>query len=123
MNSCICRIYNNCKGTGFFTKIPFKNELLPVLVTNSHLIGINDIINNRIVKLYLNNDKIVKRIKLDNDRLRYTNEILDVTIIEIIKNKDNLNNEYLELDDTIINYFKSKEKEYPDYLNEIYSHK
>ena len=104
MNNCVCRIYNNGEGTGFFTKIPYKNKELCVLITNNHVIGINDIINNKNITLYLNNDKIVKSIKLDNDRLRYTNEKLDITIIEIIENKDNLNNKYLELDDNIINY-------------------
>ena len=83
MNNCVCRIYNNCEGTGFFTKIPYKNQLLSVLITNNHVIGINDIINNQIITLYLNNDKKVKSIKLDNNRLRYTNEIFDITIIEI----------------------------------------
>ena len=74
MNNCVCRIYNNGEGTGFFTKIPYKNKLLSVLITNNHVIGINDIINNQIITLYLNNDKIEKSIKLDNNRLRYTNE-------------------------------------------------
>ncbi len=60
-------------------------------------------------------------IKLHDNRLRYTNEKLDITIIEIIENKDNLNNGYLELDDNIINYFKLKEKNDPNYLNDIYS--
>ena len=26
MNNCVCRIYNNGEGTGFFTKIPYKNK-------------------------------------------------------------------------------------------------
>ena len=29
MNNCVCRIYNNQIGTGFFTKIPYKSKLLP----------------------------------------------------------------------------------------------
>ena len=123
MNNCVCRIYNNGEGTGFFTKIPYKNKILSVLITNNHVIGINDIINNKNIILYLNNDKIEKSIKLDNNRLRYTNEKLDITIIEIIENKDNLNNKYLELDDNIINYFKLKEKNDPNYLNDLYSNK
>jgi hypothetical protein len=66
--------------------------------------------NNKKIILYLNNDKIIKSIKLNNKRLRYTNKNkkLDVTITEIIENKDNLNNKYLELDDTIINSFNLK---------------
>ena len=26
MNNCVCRIFNNGKGTGFFTKIPYKSK-------------------------------------------------------------------------------------------------
>ena len=95
MNNCVCRIYNNGEGTGFFTKIPYKNKLLTVLITNNHVFDINDIINHKNITLYLNNDKIEKSIKLDNNRLRYTNEKLDITIIEIKENKDNINNKYL----------------------------
>ena len=147
MNDGVCRIYNHhCKGTGFFTKIPFKSKLLPVLITNNHVIDKNDLKNNKEITLYLKNDnKIkellnkdnelfyyrrnrrnriqellelrnknneilndnkIKKLKIDNNRLRYTNEKLDITIIEIKENEDKLNNEYLELDDNIINYFK-----------------
>ena len=84
MNNCVCRIYiNNCEGTGFFTKIPYKSQLLPVFITNNHVINQDDILNNKYFSVYLNNDKIIKRIKLNNNRLMYTNEKLDITIIEI----------------------------------------
>ena len=52
--------------------------------------------------------------------MRYTNEKLDITIIEIKENKDKLNNKYIELDDNIINYFKSNENKKCNYLNNIY---
>ena len=121
MNDCVCRIYNNGNGTGFFTKIPFKSKFIPVLITNNHIINEDDIKNNKIVIVYLNNDKIEKTIKIDNNRLRYTNKKLDITIIEIKENKDKLNNKYLELDDSIINYFKSNQGIQPNYLNNKYS--
>jgi hypothetical protein len=76
----ICRI--NDKGTGFFVKIPYKSKLLPVLITTNHIINIDDIQDNKSISMLLNNDKKIKTIKLDN-RLMYTNEKLDVTIIEI----------------------------------------
>ena len=123
MNNCVCKIYNKGEGTGFFTKIPFKFKLLPVLITNNHVIDINDIINNKIISIYLNNDKEEKTIRIDNNRLRYTNEKLDITIIEIKENKDNLNNKYIELDDRIIKYFKSNKNVEPNNLNNIYSNK
>ena len=107
----------------FFTKIPYKSKLLPVLITNNHVINQDDILNNKDISLYLNNDKIIKTIKLDNNRLIYTNEKLDVTIIEIKENKDNLNNKYLELEENIINYFTLNKKEEIKNISEIYSNK
>ena len=121
MNNSICRIYtDNGKGTGFFTKIPYKLKLLPVLITNNHVINKDDILNNKKFSIYLNNDKKIKRIELDNNRLKYTNEKLDITIIEI-KDNDKLNNKYLELDDEIMNYIKLNKKEDINYLSDIYS--
>ena len=120
MNKCVCRIYNGCEGTGFFTKIPFNNILLPVLITNNHIINQNDIKNNKKLSIYL--DKEIRSIKIDEKRKRYTNEKLDITIIEI-KEEDKLNNEYIELDDNIIDYFKLNKKEKPNYINELYCNK
>ena len=37
-----------------------------------------------------------------------------------IKEKDSLNNKYLELDGEILNYFKYNKNQEPSYLNEIY---
>ena len=68
----ICRI--NDKGTGFFVKIPYKTKLLPVLITTNQVVNAGDIRDNKNISLYLNNDKKIKTIKLDNNRLKYTNE-------------------------------------------------
>ena len=123
MNNCICKIYNKGEGNGFFTKIPFKSKLLPVLITNSHLIGVNDIKNNKAITIYINNDQKLKTINIDKSRLRYTNEKLDITIIEINEMKDNLNNNYLELDENVLNYAKEVQKIKPLFLNDYYSNK
>ena len=53
----MCRIYNNSIGTGFFIKFPFNSKLKPVLITNNHIIGKNDIISNSIITLKLNSNK------------------------------------------------------------------
>ena len=121
MNNSICRI--NDKGTGFFVKIPYKSKLLPVLITTNQVINTDDIQDKRNISIRLNNDKKIKTIKLDNNRLKYTNEKLDITIIEIKENEDNLNNDYLELDYEVINYLKLdkiklNKKESPNYLDE-----
>ena len=108
MENCICKIYlkNGEIGAGFFCKIPFNNNLLPVLITNNHVLNKDDIDNNKIIKLMINNE--VKKIEIDNMRKRYTNsdKNIDITIIEIKPNKDGINN-YLEIDVNDIN--KNKE--------------
>ena len=121
MNNSICRI--NDKGTGFFVKIPYKSILLTVLITTNQVINTDDIQDKRNISIRLNNDKKIKTIKLDENRIMYTNEKLDITIIEIKENADNLNNDYLELEDNIINYLKLdkiklNKKESPNYLDE-----
>ena len=115
----ICRINN--KGSGFFVKIPYKSKLLPVLITANKVITTNDIQNNENISLKLYNDKKIKTIKLDSNRLKYTNEKLDITIIEIKENEDKLKNNYLELNDDIFNYFKLDKKDRPKYLDIFYN--
>ena len=103
----ICKI-NEKNITGFFCKLHFPDQfhLLPVLITNSAL-NKEDLKINMEIKLTINSGK--KEIKLFIDKLRkvYTNEFLDITIIELYpKEKDNFNNlvninefiEYFELD-------------------------
>ena len=63
----ICRINN--KGNGFFVKIPCKSKLLPVLITTNQVINIDDIQDNRNISIRLNNDKKIKTIKLDENRI------------------------------------------------------
>ena len=104
MENCICKIYmnNGGIGTGFLCKIPFNNNLLPVLITNNHILNENDISNNKIIKLTINNK--VKKIEMDNTRIKYSNpdKKVDITIIEIKPNKDGINH-YLEIDEKDIN--------------------
>ena len=112
MNNSICLIYNEKrKGTGFFVKIPYESNLLPVLITTNQLINKDDILNMKSISIYINNDKKIKTLKLDGNRKIYTNEIFDITIIEIKENEDNLNNKCLELDEEIINYLKFNKKD------------
>ena len=104
MENCICKIYikNGEIGTGFICNIPFNNNLLPVLITNNHVLNKDDIEDNKIIKLMINNK--VKKIEIDNSRKRYTNSDIDITIIEIKQNKDGID-KFLEIDDI----YKDKE--------------
>ena len=107
MENCICKIFQNeKKGTGFFCKIPFpdKYNLLNVLITNNHILNENDIENNKIIKLIVRDgkQKVIKEIKIDESRKRYTKindgEGIDIAIIEIKPKIDNIYN-FLEIDD------------------------
>ena len=101
MKSSVCKIHlGKINGTGFFTKIPYKNQFLPVLITNHHVLGENDILPGKIITISLKNGEIMKNIKIDSKRKRYINEILDITIIELLE-KDNINN-FLPLNKHII---------------------
>ena len=104
MKNCICHIkMDNIKGTGAFCKIPYpdKNNLLPVLITNNHIIK-EEILHKEDsqIIIYIKGENKDRYIEL-NDRIKYTNESYDITIIEL-KEKDEINN-YLELDENIIN--------------------
>ena len=78
------------KELDFFCKILFNNDLLPVLITNNHVLNEKDIENNKIIQLNINDE--VKEIEIDNSRKRYTNsdENIDITIIKIKPNKDKI---------------------------------
>ena len=123
MKYSVCQIWKEeeeISGTGFFVKIPYKSKELPVLMTNNHVINKSEIDDNIKITLQLNNGKISKSLKIDNNRLTFTDEKMDVTIIEIKENNDDLENNYLELDDNITN---KNNKLDPDGLKNKYKHK
>ena len=130
---CICKIeINKGKyGTGFFCAIPFPNKyhLLPVLITNNHVLSEDDIIKGKQIKFTLNNDNYQFEIKIDGSRRTYTSIKYDITIIEI-KDNDNLDiNTFLEIDQHIFDkkakdIYKNKSVyiiHYPQGLNSEYS--
>ena len=92
MENCICKIYlkDDKIGIGFLCKIPFHNNLLPVLITNNNIFNEND----KIIKLIINNEE--KEIKIDKSREIYIDN--NIIIIEIKPNKDKIYY-YLELDE------------------------
>ena len=103
VDKCICKISKTIdskevEGTGFFCIIfhPDQNKLLPVLITNNHVLNANDIKENE--KIILSFDKIKKTIEITNSRKTYTDDKLDITIIEIKPNIDKINN-FLDVDD------------------------
>ena len=89
----LCQVYDSKenKGSGFVCKIPFPDEfhLLPVLITNNHVLNEDELANKKI-KISFDDDKIIKIINIFPDRKIYTSINYDTTIIEIIPEKDDI---------------------------------
>ena len=119
MENCICKVMGCSNttetGTGFFCIIPYKGNKLKVLITASHIITKNDLLNSEIIRIELNNQ--LKEIDINDNRKLYTNEKFDITIIEINPYKDEIRN-FLEID---IDIFKIKEIESIYYKSSIYT--
>jgi len=101
METCIFTIFvpnSGMKGTGFFCLIPFQNKNLPVMITNNHVLNEETLKKEQYIPIELNNLNI--RIQINDNRKIYTNQEYDITIIEIIPEKDNIFN-FLELDEAI----------------------
>ena len=102
MKNSICKI--KCKGggygSGFLCLIPYptKLKLLPVLITNNHILKQKDIEEKETIEFSIFNDNNKFSIFIDDLRETYTSGDYDTTIIEI-KEKDNLDiNSFLEID-------------------------
>ena len=103
MKKGICKIKNRKgKGTGFFCKIKYENEIYPVMITANHIIDKEIIEENKLINITLNNDdeKGDKNIEINSNRKIYTSKKYDTTIIEIKPDIDQINY-FLELDQNI----------------------
>ena len=97
---CVCKIkINNSVGTGFFCNIPFPNDsnFLPVLITNNHVLGLNDITPDSCINISIDDENYNSKIIVGNNRLTYTDPFYDVTILEL-KKDDGLKINGLEVD-------------------------
>ena len=75
--------------------------MLTVFITNNHIID-QEFLNKEDAIIQFDIKEETDKININlNNRMKYTSEEYDTTIIEI-KEKDNIKN-YLELDDIIIN--------------------
>ena len=113
--TCICQILiekideqgknEKKKGTGFFCKIPYKGEMIPVLMTNYHIIDDKFLMENENKNLNIKiNERDIKIIKVNKKRKIYSSSNkggYDLMIIKIEK-EDEINN-CLELDPNLFN--------------------
>ena len=94
---CICKINKiNIKGSGFFCLIPYCNKSLPVLISAAHIISVKEDLKE--ISLEINDS--LKIIELNEERKTFTDLYLDITIIEIIPEKDHIY-DFLMLDDNL----------------------
>ena len=102
MKKSILKIINkDLFGTGFFLSIPFQNKLLRVIITCNHILNKEDISQEKTIHFFL--DEKYYKILIDKSRIVYTNELYDITIIEI-KHSDSFDMpSFLEIDDRIFN--------------------
>ena len=129
----VCKIFCNKGGygTGFFCKIPIGlGRYLTALMTNNHILNIDDIQLGKTINFSINNDEKEYNILIDNTRKTYTNENYDITIIEIKENDEINEKSFFSLDEQIfqgnydkisrnsqiymIHYPKEKEKKISD---------
>ena len=113
----ICKIHmtNEKKATGFLCRIPVKCGLLPVLMTCNHVLSQNDLITNKSIIISFSDDKIQK-IELDKFRIVFTDEKLDVSIIEIKPEIDGIYY-FLDIDNYIFdNNYNQLCKKRPAYI-------
>ena len=99
MKTCICMIYGDLIGTGFFCKIPYNNKIIPVLITNYHIISDDFIKNHKQLKISINNEQIYDIISLNENSKIYSSikDKYDITIIKLEEEKNIYH--YLDLDD------------------------
>ena len=89
MKKNIVNIYLNdgSKGTGFFCKIKIHIKMILwrfyLQITNNQILSENDIKDNKTINITMNNDSISKNIKIDENRIKYTNKEYDITFIEL----------------------------------------
>ena len=105
--SATCKILSGNKGSGFFCEIKVNDKLMKLLFTNNH------VFNNLNTDIKIEHNRIKKKIKLNN-RFKYTNEELDYTCIEILK-EDGINN-YFKIDKNINNNNPYEEYKYDEFV-------
>ena len=106
--SCICKICGKIIGTGFFSKIIYQNELIPVLITSYVVLGDEFVQSNNSIKVFLNEE--YKSININENKIIYSSPKDKYDII-IIRLQDGEIKDYLEIDENI---FKNSELEFKD---------
>ena len=112
MKTSICKIYGDNIGTGFFCKILYDDEYIPVLITNYHILSNEFIDTKKQLKISINNDKVIDIININENSKIYFSQFEQYDIM-ILKIEENYKYHYLELDYNLLeeneeNIYKDK---------------
>ena len=111
--NCICKIDGNKAGTGFFCKIKRGEELIPVLITNYHVIDDNYMKQNKYLKFYINDKSHIIDLNSESKIYSSSNNEYDIIIIRL---QDGEINHYLEIDENIFENSENAYKDEPIYI-------
>ena len=104
----ICEIIiDNGYGTGFISKIKYKNDYIICLLTNHHVLSEDIIKAKENIQLKFNNSQ--KYLDLKLKRKIFYNKDMDYICIEILQ-EDNIQYEIIDIDDNCYNNSYNKEK-------------
>ena len=111
MIKCICKIEGAKNGTGFFCKIIYEDKLIPVLMTNYHIIDPDYYESKKNIIVSTRENRIV--ININENKILYSSPIneYDLIIIKLNESK-NEQNQYLEIDSKI--FSDNSEKAFED---------
>ena len=111
MIKCICKIEGAKNGTGFFCKITYEDKLIPVLMTNYHIIDPDYYESKKNIIVSTRENRIV--ININENKILYSSPIneYDLIIIKLNESK-NEQNQYLEIDSKI--FSDNSEKAFED---------
>ena len=98
MKNSVCKIKGKKIGTGFFCKLLYNNEYIPVLMTNYHVIDDNFIETNKQLNVYINQK--LKVLNINKNSKIYSSVIMKYDLM-IIKIKEEDIKYDLDIDDNI----------------------
>ena len=85
--------------TGCLVKISIKNRSIFCLLTNNEILNDNFINNNKEINVFFNNGKVIKKIEISEEKIKYVNNSYNVALIEI--NEDKKFYDYLNIDEVL----------------------
>ena len=106
MKKSVCKTFGNGTGSGFFCQIEIDKDKIPTLITNYHVINDTFLEKNNKLRIQLGNETIPRFINLNKNKKLYSSNIpeYDIMIIKLDEGDPTDGIEYLEIDDSLLQY-------------------